>query len=359
MTPIKIVSASEQVAEYLRKQLLQKVWVDIMPGGEKLARKLGVGRMTIDNALTILERDGWLVSQGSRRRRKITIPAEWNESQRMRVAILLHEPSDASMDVVMELKNQLIESNHTTIYLPKSLTEIKMNLKKLARMVEKVEADAWVVIGGTEEVLNWFTENDKPVFAFFGRYDGMKNIARISIDSNKMIVEVTSKLAQLGHRRIVFLDGNHNTVEPSEIGKLFLDELEAHGIATGPYNIPGWEGGSEGLYACLESLFLNTPPTAIVIGSRQSYFAVVHFLLEKGIRVPGDVSLICMDGDPHFEHCRPSVAHFSFDKAQLGKGVVRWVNSISQGKEPKLRTKFRRTFREGGTIGPVSKKQNG
>jgi DNA-binding GntR family transcriptional regulator len=34
----------------MREQLILKVWVNMMPGEERLARQLGIGRMTIEAA---------------------------------------------------------------------------------------------------------------------------------------------------------------------------------------------------------------------------------------------------------------------------------------------------------------------
>jgi hypothetical protein len=86
-------------------------------------------------------------------------------------------------------------------------------------------------------------------------------------------------------------------------------QLPAGGITAGTYNLPGWEGGIEGLYTYLDSSFQRTPPTAIIAGSSPNYFATLHFLLSRGIRVPQDCSLVCVDDDPHFQQYRPSVAH--------------------------------------------------
>ena len=69
MGSFHITSASEQVVNHLREQLIDKVWVGTMPGGEGLARQLGVGRMTIEAALSMLESEGLLVPQGPRRER--------------------------------------------------------------------------------------------------------------------------------------------------------------------------------------------------------------------------------------------------------------------------------------------------
>ncbi len=50
MSILRLLSSAEQVAQYLRGQLMERVWTGMMPGGNKLARELGVGANTIEAA---------------------------------------------------------------------------------------------------------------------------------------------------------------------------------------------------------------------------------------------------------------------------------------------------------------------
>ncbi len=152
MIPLHIASASEQAAHYLREQLMRKVWVDTIPGGQILAGQLGVGRMTCDTALSMLESEGLLVPQGPRRRRKIVLPEELTKPTGMRVAILVYVRASKSLDYLVDCKNKLETAGHTVFYAPSHLTELKMDVRRLARMAGKNEADAWGGVGGTREV---------------------------------------------------------------------------------------------------------------------------------------------------------------------------------------------------------------
>ena len=345
------LTITEQVAEHLRGELYRGRWTDTIPGSRKLSTELEVNSKTIEDALQLLEAEGILVGQGVGRGRRIVLPED-HVQPGLRVAILVYEEGSKSLDYHVYCKNNLEAAGHTVFYAPSHLTEIKMDVPRLARMVAKTEADAWVVSAGTSEVLQWFLQQKIPVFAIFGRRRKL-NIAAVGPDHVPALAEATRRLIELGHQRIVFLDSLYSVSEPGTIGAAFLAALSAGGITVGSYNLPGWEGGLEGLYAYLDSSFQISPPTAIIASSSPNYFATQSFLVNRGIRVPQDLSLICVDDDPHFSQYRPSVSHIGWSSRSVANRIVRWVRNISEGKEDARQTTIKSEFIEGGTIGPV------
>jgi DNA-binding LacI/PurR family transcriptional regulator len=353
MKTLTVLSSVEQVAVHLRAELLGGGLSGMLPGVNPLVAELGVNHKTVKAALRILEDEGLLVNQGSGLRRRIVLPED-HVPPGLRVAILLYEKNDQTLSYIIDCKNKLEAAGHSVFYAASHLTEITMDVRRLARMVGKTEADAWVVASGTGEVLEWFIQQKIPTFALFGRRRKLK-IAGIGPDNIPALIEATRRLIELGHQRIVFLDSLYKISESGAIGTAFLDALSAGGITAGTYNMPGWEGGIEGLYAYLDSAFQRTPPTAIIASSITTYFATLHFLLNRGIRVPQDLSLICLDDDPYFKQCRPSVSHIRWSSRPVVNRIVSWANHVSQGKEDTRQTSVKAEFIEGGTIGPAAK----
>ena len=158
MSEFTLLSSSEQVAAHLLEEISRGRWSETMPGARTLALELEVDRNTVEAALHRMEKQGLLVAQGAGRKRRIKLPEELAKPPGLRVAILLYEQSDQSLDYLIDCKNKLEAAGHTVFYAPSHLTEIKMDVRRLARMVKKTEADAWVVLGGTREVLEWFAQ---------------------------------------------------------------------------------------------------------------------------------------------------------------------------------------------------------
>ena len=349
---LRVLSASEQVAEYLKEQLSRRVWTGTMPGGERLARQLGVGRMTIEAALTQLEDEGLLIPQGAGRRRRILLPDDFTIPS-LRIGILLYAREDLKIYYHVELQHRLMNAGHSANFMPKSLVELKMDIGRVARLVENTPADAWVVFSGSRDVLEWFADHRLPTFAFAGRRRDVR-IASIGPDKGDAIRTVVRRLVELGHRRMALLArGVQRKPRPGKFEQLFLDELVAHGIQCGPYNLPDWEESAEGLQEALDRLFRHTPPTALIIEEASTFIAAQQHLAQRGILAPRDVSLICDDPDPAFSWCRPTIAHIHWDGSPIAKRAVRWANNVARGKEDLRKTFTKAEFVEGGTVGPA------
>ena len=350
MTQWQRLSTIDQFTAHLRDGLLSGHWAGTMPGVHRLAAEFALNSKTVEAALQLLEKEGLLEGQGAGRRRKIVLPKD-HAPPTLRVAVLFYEKGDEAHDLFIRFQNKLKAAGHTVVHAPKNLTDLGGNTRRLTRMIKDTEADAWVA-GATEEVLQYFVQRQIPVFALFGGFARLR-IAGIGVNLTPAIVPATRRLIALGHQRIVILESESTLLNLGPNSVVFRDELAAHGIEAGNYNMPGWEGGFDGLYRCLESLFAHTPPTAIFLFSTAEYFATAQFLLNRGLRVPGDVSLICCNMAPYFRRYQPSISHVRWNDQLMVNRIVRWANNISHGKEDTRQTRIDAEFIEGGTVGPA------
>ena len=351
MTQWQRLSTIDQFTAHLRDGLLSGHWAGTMPGVHRLAAEFALNSKTVEAALQLLEKEGLLEGQGAGRRRKIVLPKD-HAPPALRVAVLFYEKGDEAHDLFIRFQNKLKAAGHTLVHAPKNLTDLGGNLRRLARMIKDTRADAWVVIAGSKEVLQCFEQGQIPVFALYGEASRLR-IAGIAPNQVPAIVTATRRLIALGHQRIVILEITSTLSNPGPDGVAFLDELAAHGITAGSYNMPGWEGGFDGLYRCLESLFARTPPTAIFLFSAAEYFATLQFLAHRGLRVPQDVSLICCDVAPYFKRYQPSISHVRWNDQLMVNRIGRWAKNISHGKEDTRQTMIDAEFVEGGTVGPA------
>ncbi|QTN30915.1 substrate-binding domain-containing protein [Akkermansiaceae bacterium] len=353
MRNIRILSSSEQVAAHLRGELENRTWSGMMPGGDLLARELGVGANTMEAALKLLELEGWLENRGRRRGRKIILQPRESGKGKIRITVLLGETSDRDQASILDLVNALEDEGHSAKFASKTQEELKDSVELISRCVGESAADAWIVYSATKDVLQWFAESDIPSFALAGRAN---RIALPSIAPDKITPLRTClrRLVGLGHRRIVMLCRPMRRIpEPGLFERAFLKEMEALGISTGKYNLPDWEENTGDFHRVLDSLFGVTPPTALLIDEAPFVTATFQFCMRRGLDVPKDFSLICTDSDPSFAWSTPSISHIKWDRRPILKRIVQWADNIARGKKDQQKGFSNAELIEGGTIGPA------
>jgi len=353
MGRLYIQSPSEQVAAHLREQLLSGEIEGRMPGTPLLSERLGVDRKTIIAALNLLGQEGLLAAQGAGKRRRIMVPEGRVGARQLKVAILLYQKGERNERAMLGLRYQLREAGFGAFFASRALRELKLDVGKVDKMVKENDADAWVVVSGSREVLQWFSEQTHPVFALYGRHLRLA-IAASGPSKSAAITEAVKRLAGLGHRRIVYLvREERRKPEPGLLERSFLSALEDCGIQTGAFHLPDWEDNRAGFHRMLDSLFRHSPPTAMIVDTAPLFAAARDHLASKGIIAPRHVSLICTDPDATFEWCEPAVSHFRWDPSECIRHVVRWAENIAHGKDDRRKNQSKAEFVEAGTVGTV------
>lgn len=343
---------TEQVAAHLGEELRRGRWKGAMPGRNQLVKELGVCGRTVELALQLLEKKGLLVPQGAGRPRRIELPENLDAAS-LRLTILHDESLAQKVGYMIDLRHMLEEGGHMVSFAPKSALDLGMDVKRIKRLVETNKANAWMVISAPRHVLEWFAEQPLPAFALFGRRDGVR-IAAAGPDHVPPMRAAVQRLIAHGHRRIVKLDRwSARGSGPDRSARAAFEEMEKHGLPTGDYNRPAWNATPTGLRRMLDELFRVTPPTALILDEAFIFHAAKEHLAQRGILAPRDVSLICVDEDPTFEWCEPSVAHIRWDPQPVVQRILRWVNNVARGKEDRRQTLTKAEFVDGGTVGPA------
>lgn len=323
-----------------------------MPGSNRLARELGVGGNTLEGALKILEADGILIPAGPGKRRRIALQDNPKHLS-LRIGFLHYDTPARSESYLLDLQHKLESAGHSIIQVPKTLFDLKMNLRRVSKIAEETTVDAWVLTAASREILTWFSQQNKPTFALFGRRRGLP-LAGAGPDKVPAYIASVRHLYDLGHRRIVFLTSKMRRLpEPGIPEQAFLNELQVLGLPGGRYNLPDWETTPEGLIQLLDSLFDLTPPTALMIDEASHFLAVQHHLARRGIFAPEKISLICTDAHSAFPWFSPSIAHIKWEADPLIRRIVRWAANVSKGRSDLRQTSTATKLVHGKTIGPV------
>ena len=221
-------------------------------GSDPSGRRAGVARDTVEGALKELEREGVLRGQGPGRGRAID-PGGGSLAgglrTGLRVGILAYDAADRRAIDIIELLHELGEKGHVASLAAKTMSEMDHRVDRVARLVRETPADAWVILAGSRDVLEWFAANEVAAFAYAGRANRVP-LASIVPDKTMPFRSAIRRLFDLGHRRIAMLVREDRPQAGAGLDRTdSLEELEALGISTGPYNLPDWEGTVKGFHA--------------------------------------------------------------------------------------------------------------
>ena len=138
---------------------------------------------------------------------------------------------------------------------------------------------------------------NRPVVAVGERLEGASSIA---IDNRVASRQAVEHLIGLGHERIGLVTGPQPPGLPTPVPRLrrlgYRDALGAAGLAVDPSLVVSGEGTASGGAEALGKLLQGSaPPTAVFCASDEMAFGLVHAATQRGLSVPGDLSVIGFD----------------------------------------------------------------
>lgn len=356
MAAIQRLSVIQQTAAHLADGIREGRWGESLPGVRVLSKELGVSRDSLRAAMKSLEAEGHVTNHGSGRRRKV-LSQHAERRRALRIGILLQLPmgkQNAEMQRTLgELRHDIEAAGHVWSLATKTHRDLADEPKAIAKLVSAADVDAWIIVAGSRGLLEWFSLQKVPAIAFGGASMEMP-IPFSSIDFVPPTRALVRHLTALGHRRIVLISPPQwRDPIPSRTLQAYLDELRAQGIQTGEYNAPAWEESAAGLHHLLKSLFRVTPPTALLVVEPPRVLAISQFLSRRNLRIPQDVSLVCLGQDSMFEWCDPPLAHFSYDLSLPRQRIVKWIAAVSRGTGDQKTRLFAAQFEPGGSTAPA------
>lgn len=140
----------------------------------------------------------------------------------------------------------------------------------------------------------------------------------------------TAHLMELGHRSILHLAGPLDWYDARARERAWREELSASGLSIATPVVGDWT--SDFGYEFGRSHDLGDA-TAIFAANDQMALGVIHGLTERGLTVPGDISVVGFDDLPDARHFLPSLTTVRQDFAELGTLVLRLIIEAIEGDE--------------------------
>lgn len=153
----------------------------------------------------------------------------------------------------------------------------------------------------------------------------------LSVDSSAGIRALAQHLYSLGHRRIGYVEGPDgrisNQKRRSGIADFLRDATDVELVS-----IPGGAGSPGGLAAV--PAVIESGVTAVLAYNDLVAIGLVHGLVERGIRVPDDISVTGFDDIPFARYMSPSLTTASVPHEVLGGLAWNRMQSLIDGVMP-------------------------
>lgn len=182
-------------------------------------------------------------------------------------------------------------------------------------------------------VLDFIDNNDIPTVSL-DKY--CKGTVSISVDNYKEMYQMTKYLISIGHTNIAYIGGK------SEIDTTGNLRFEGHRKALSESNIilkhtmfvDGDFTIESGYNACEKLLMFNDHISAIVCACDEMAFGAINCLIDKGLRVPGDISVTGFDDILLCKYTRPRLTTVHQPITEIGELATKTIiGNINKGKK--------------------------
>lgn len=141
-------------------------------------------------------------------------------------------------------------------------------------------------------------------------------------------------LIELGHRKILHLAGPDDWFDARARAGAWRDELTAAGLEVVAPEVGDWSSDSGYEYGRTHDF---GDATAVFAANDQMALGIVHGLMERGLRVPDDISVVGFDDLPDARHFLPPLTTIRQDFPSLGRLVIRALLAAMEGDQGGVR----------------------
>lgn len=343
-----------QTAEALRKAIGEGTWQEALPGERELAEAFQVSRPTVREALKLLQREKVIDVAHGKRRRIVGTPGTKRTQRLVVTAVSQHPPhlmSPLSIFYMNELRKHIQKAGlQLEVFADHRLRASRPERLFASRVRENTVA-CWILLSVPETVQRWFDQQGLPAIVAGSCYPDVA-LPSLDLDYRAVCRHAVGVFFAKGHRHIAFLTQEAKVAgdEASEEG--FQSAVTGSGHPNAKTSLYYHDGTREDICRKLDRMLRSrSRPTGLLV-SRPSHLLTAHtHLLQRGISLPPDLSLISRDNDPYLDHIVPDVSRYTFRRRHFADRLARLVIQLAaNGRLPKRDHRLIPKFHPGATV---------
>jgi LacI family transcriptional regulator len=206
----------------------------------------------------------------------------------------------------------------------------------------KVDGVAIMTSEMDENLISEFSSRKIPL-VFLDTGTVQKGISNIAIDYAAGVDAAVEHLRALGHEAIAFISGPSDLTSARVRRKAFLASMKRKGLHPAKDLIEEGNHRMDGGHDAMERLLRKTArPTAVLASNDMSAIGAIGAILEHGLKVPGDVSVIGFDDIAMSEYTQPPLTTVRLSRAEIAKLAFHALHEIrnaatAKGEEYKIK----------------------
>lgn len=321
-----------RMADLIEQSIRAGDWTEALPGHRVLMKRYGVSARTTLAAITILENRGAISNGRQGAKRTIISKARSKPDRAMNLLIIDGRGASSGEDLrQLEAYRAVWEENGGKVQSVRfDFPRYRRPGALLASAVASHSADALLLhippLGWTKAAASL-----RPVFLSGGEWSGVE-VTGVGYDLGKVAGEWVVKLRQNGHERILLPLGS--------AGRDLVDAvrgcmaaglgLRANSALLRDYCPVIDERIPEAWQSCWRRMFAKVRPTAVIVTDDIHYLSLVGYCSRQGIRIPKDLSIVCLESTEHLEWCDPVPTRMRFPVEAAASWFRKWTRGGCQ-----------------------------
>ena len=352
-------SLLQETVVVMQDQIRRGLYGEFLPGERALAERLQIGRNTLRLALQVLEDEKWISPSIQGRRRKILISGNKKSSDKgplKQVYYLtdldLGDFAAHNLLYLDLLRKDLAERDCRMDVLSNPFGSNASLENQLRRRVTSSAPGVWVLSSCAPAVHEWFIKNNIPAVSL-GYAEEESGLPFVALNLEAAAQHLCGTLRRLQHRRVALL-----LPESPLLAHRILERSLQVGLVTSPQEADtlryiSHDGSPGRIVHQLERCFRQKDaPTAIVTLNLRELMTTVTALMNMGLRIPTDVSVVCMVGDPIYKIMVPEISCYDIPSKTVVKKVREKIFSAWElGPKQTRSHRIMCTFVKGQSLG--------
>jgi len=307
-----------------------------------IAKAAGVGKSTVSNVLSgkgsASEETRQRILQYAREMgyRPNLIARNLSQHKTFTLALILPSITNPFYPETMEAVETIVREHEYQTLFCNTHGDFGLARQQMERLVSRW-VDGYIIMGSSMDIADitrYFQQGLPIVLCDWQENESPLGIPQVTVDFHRAGQLAAQHLLDLGHRRVAII-----VDEPQQTLRLegFRSVLDAAGIALEQERIELGDSTLESGHAAAQKLLsLPERPTAIFATTDWMALGAIEAILNEGLHIPQDISVIGLDDIIVSAHLRPPLTTVAVPKAQLAREACDILLSQINGSKEEI-----------------------